>query len=152
MKSKKVQELKMKLKKRRKSARMRGSRTHGWAMKKHKGKGNVGGKGRAGSGKRASQKKTQILNLKEKYFGKKGMKAKRKIIKIINVGDIENNIDKMIAKGKAKRAGDGIEINLPDYKILGDGELSLKLIVHAHAVSSSAKEKIERRGGSVILE
>jgi large subunit ribosomal protein L15 len=33
-------------------------------------------------------------------------------------------------------------------KILGDGELQNKLVVHAHAFSGSAKEKITKAGGT----
>ena len=36
-------------------------------------------------------------------------------------------------------------------KILGDGELSAKLDITAHAFSKSAKEKIEAAGGSVSI-
>ena len=36
-------------------------------------------------------------------------------------------------------------------KVLGDGELKNKLIVHAHAFSASAKEKIAKAGGSFEL-
>jgi large subunit ribosomal protein L15 len=36
-----------------------------------------------------------------------------------------------------------------DVKILGDGELTVKLVVSAHAFSKSAAEKIEAAGGSV---
>jgi large subunit ribosomal protein L15 len=36
-------------------------------------------------------------------------------------------------------------------KLLGDGEVSRKLTVRAHAVSASAREKIEKAGGSVEL-
>ena len=38
-----------------------------------------------------------------------------------------------------------------DVKILGDGELSKKLTVRVHAVSASAREKIEAAGGTVEL-
>jgi large subunit ribosomal protein L15 len=38
-----------------------------------------------------------------------------------------------------------------DVKILGDGELTKKLTVTAHAFSASAREKIEKAGGSVTL-
>jgi large subunit ribosomal protein L15 len=38
-----------------------------------------------------------------------------------------------------------------DVKILGNGELSTKLTVVAHAVSAGAREKIEGAGGSVTL-
>ena len=38
-----------------------------------------------------------------------------------------------------------------DVKILGNGELSTQLTVVAHAVSASAREKIEGAGGTVTL-
>jgi large subunit ribosomal protein L15 len=38
-----------------------------------------------------------------------------------------------------------------DVKILGNGELKKKLSVTAHAVSASAREKIEAAGGSITL-
>lgn len=38
-----------------------------------------------------------------------------------------------------------------DVKILGDGDLTKKLVVTAHAVSGSAREKIEAAGGSITL-
>ncbi len=45
------------------------------------------------------------------------------------------------AHGFVRRAKDPI-------KVLGDGELKIKLVVHAHAFSASAKEKIAAAGGS----
>jgi large subunit ribosomal protein L15 len=36
----------------------------------------------------------------------------------------------------------------PRVKILGDGELTAKLVIHAHAFSASAKEKIAKAGGT----
>ncbi|NTW49595.1 MAG: mitochondrial large ribosomal subunit protein uL15m, partial [Chlorobiales bacterium] len=36
-------------------------------------------------------------------------------------------------------------------KVLGEGELSLALTVTAHAFSKSAKEKIEKAGGKVVV-
>src|SRR5271157_52799 len=45
------------------------------------------------------------------------------------------------AHGFIRRAKDPI-------KVLGDGDLKIKLVVHAHAFSASAKEKIARAGGS----
>ena len=37
-----------------------------------------------------------------------------------------------------------------DVKILGEGELTKSLAVHAHGFSKTAKEKIEQAGGSVV--
>ena len=84
----------MKIKKTKKSKKLRGTTTHGWgARKKHKGSGHRGGFGMAGTGKRADQKKT-LINKKygNKYFGKRGVTSKRtkkKKVKVINIGDIE---------------------------------------------------------------
>lgn len=51
----------------------------------------------------------------------------------------------LVAKGLAsKEAG-----KLPEVKILGNGEISTKVNVVACAVSTSAREKIEKAGGSV---
>jgi large subunit ribosomal protein L15 len=49
-----------------------------------------------------------------------------------------------------KRAG-LIRTMRQDVKILGKGDLTSKLTVVAHAVSASAREKIEAAGGSVTL-
>ena len=46
------------------------------------------------------------------------------------------------AHGFIRRAQDRI-------KVLGDGELTAKIAIHAHAFSASAKEKIAAAGGTV---
>jgi len=72
--------------KRKKVVKYRGSHTHGGgAKKKRRGAGNRGGRGLAGSGKRAHHKKQLIFKLFGKdYFGKKGFYSiRRKKIKAI---------------------------------------------------------------------
>lgn len=132
----------MKLKKGKKSKRQ--SRTHGYgSRKKHRGKGSKGGKGMAGTGKKAGQKKTKIEMLQ--YFGKQGITSRgtaRDKEKVINLRDIEKNLKK--EKNN--------EINLQDYKILGEGEVKEKLIIKARAASKSAREKVEKAGGKIIVE
>ena len=50
--------------------------------------------------------------------------------------------DKRVLKGTAER-----------LRVLGDGDLTKKLTVHAHHFSKSAREKIEKAGGTVeVLE
>jgi large subunit ribosomal protein L15 len=140
----------MKLKKRRKSSRARGLRLGGWAAKKHKGTGNVGGKGMSGSGKRGKQKKTLIIKYFPDYFGKgQRLKSKPYKLKVINVGDIEKQIEKFKKKGMTK---DGVEIRLLEYKVLGDGAISKKLIITAAKFTGSAKEKIEKAGGKALIK
>lgn len=120
---------------------MRGHRTHGFSAKLHKGSGSKGGKGMAGSGKRADQKKTLVLKEYKVYFGRQGFtsrKTKKRKIKFINIQDIETRF----------KPG---EIDLSDYKVLGDGEITNKFIIKANKASVSALEKIKKAGGEIIL-
>jgi len=143
----------MKLKKRRKSSRMhgRGRGSHGRGeRKKGRGSGHRGGKGMAGTGKRADQKKTLMTKLYgHNYFGKQGITSKgtkRDKRKRINLQQIELNLEKY-----AKKTKDGFEIDLGGYKILGTGELKNKLIIKAKEASKSAIDKVESKGGKIIL-
>jgi large subunit ribosomal protein L15 len=134
----------IKIKKRKKSQRLRGTTTHGWgARKKHKGSGHRGGFGMAGTGKRADHKKMLITKkYGNKYFGKQGITSKgtkRDKGKFINLRDIEKKFS-----GKK-------EINLKDYKVLGDGEITKAITIKAQAFTKSAKDKIEKAGGEAIL-
>lgn len=129
--------------KRKKNVKMRGTKTHGHGSKKKwRGSGNKGGKGMAGSGKRADQKKTYILRyFGNEYYGKRGFHSiNKKNIKIINLDKL-NNIDKE-------------EINLKELgytKLLGRGNITKKVKVHIEYASKSAIEKIKEKGGEVIL-
>ncbi len=122
---------------------MRGSRYHGKSAKKHKGKGTSGGKGMSGSGKRADQKKTYVLRYRWPYFGKKARikekkQRKKKGSKQINIGDIQ----------KKYKPG---EIDLSEYKVLGEGEIKDCFIIKARGFSKQAREKIEKAGGKIIV-
>ena len=125
--------------------------THGWgARKKHKKTGHRGGKGMSGSGKRADHKKTLVNKLYgNKYFGKQGITSrgtKRDKGKRINLKQIELEIEKY-----AKKTSKGFEINLKNYKILGEGEIKNKLFITAKQASKSAIEKVKKLGGEIIL-
>ena len=135
-------------KKKVKGQRGLGMGTHGSGARKNKRKsGNKGGTGLAGTGKRADHKKTLVQKLYgHKYFGKGGITAgrnKRDIRKRINVGDI-------LKYGTKK--GDSWEIVLKDYKILGKGDVKEKINLVCLEISKSAKEKIEKVGGSVKIK
>ena len=130
--------------KRKKNNRLRGSNTHSGGMKKkRRGAGNRGGKGMAGSGKRADQKKTYILkHYGTKYFGKYGFHSvNKKIIKIINLDELNN-----FKEG---------EINLKELgynKLLGRGKISKKIKVQVEYASKLVVEKIKEKGGEVITK
>lgn len=66
---------------------------------------------------------------------------------IVNVGQLEKldgdtfTVESLIAAGTLKKVRHGL-------KILGNGELTRKITVHAHVFSKSALEKIQKAGGS----
>jgi large subunit ribosomal protein L15 len=69
----------------------------------------------------------------------------------INIGELEafdtgTTVDEAIL-----RAAGFLKGRADKVKILGDGELTKKLTVRAHAFSKSAQEKIEKAGGSVVV-
>lgn len=137
-----------------KRTRLRGSRTAYWGgRKKHKGTGMRGGAGMSGTGKKAGQKITWVQkNFGNDYFGGEGLKRKTTSLPEINLRDIEKNMASLIKKGKAKETKTGIEIDFSGYKILGEGDIKGKLIITAEKASASAKEKIEKAGGKLILK
>ncbi len=142
----------MNLKKRDKRSRLRGRRRCGYGFgKKHRGKGSKGGKGMAGTGKKAGQKITWVHAKMPDYFGKKGKGffSRARKMPSINIDEIIRNMEKFISEGKAKRISQGTEIDLSNFKILGRGELKEKMIIRAKSFSLSAKEKIEKAGGSI---
>jgi len=138
----------MKVKKGKRFRKFRGSKGCGGGFRqKRRGKGNTGGKGMAGTGKRASQKVQlgQIVARKagfEKYFGKAGYTSASTINKKkdeLNLDDIQK-----VYEGKDK-------IELKGYKILGRGE-GFKAVITANTASASAIEKMEKAGGKIIVK
>ena len=146
----------MKTHKRKKSKGQRGTTRYHGARKKWKSSGHKGGKGMAGSGKRADQKKTLVTKLYgHGYFGKQGITSKgtrRDKRDRINVGTIELNLAKLVKKGVAKKVGEKYEINLSSFKILGVGEVKNKFFITAFEASESAMEKIKKVGGEIIVK
>lgn len=147
----------MRTHKRNKRSRLRGRKTAGYGYrKKHKGgKGETGGRGMAGTGKRAGHKIMWVFKYAPDYFGKRGFASIKKIkikLNVINLDEIEEKIPKFLEKGIAKKTNEGIEVNLLRYKVLGRGNLQTKIILKAFGVSSEAKKKIEATGGKVIIK
>ncbi len=137
----------MKLKKRTKASRIRGGRTCGYGFRqKHKGSGNKGGKGFAGSGKRADHKKQKLLTMAKEagakaYFGKKGFTSRsteKKRTMTINLIAIKRNYDL------------GKTVDLKKYKILGEGD-GFKAVIEAESASKQAIDKMKKAGGDIII-
>jgi len=134
--------------KRKKNSRIRGARTVGWGFRqKHKGHGNKGGFGMAGTGKRADHKKQTALESdtkkKKRYFGKQGVTSRGTAItkyEKINLYAVKDN---MFVKEDCK-------IDLSKHKILGHGD-GFKAEITALAATAGAIEKMEKAGGKINL-
>ena len=143
--------------KRKKSSRLHGSTTHGWgARKKHRGSGNRGGFGMAGTGKRSDGKKTMIWN-NTKYFGKHGFKKKGQITKInpISLNVLQNLIYTFVQEKKIKCEGDTFVVDLGSLgynKLLGTGVINKKMKITVDFASAGAIEKVKQAGGEVVVQ
>src|SRR5687767_6814488 len=73
-------------------------------------------------------------------------------VAVVNLGQIDEAFEKgeevNVETLKAKNVARG---RFDVLKILGDGELKKKLKISAHRFSESAKEKIEKAGGEMVL-
>ena len=135
------------VKKRSKRSRLRGRRTCGYGHKfKHRGKGSKGGKGKAGTGKMAGQKKTFVLRYFPNYLGKHGFKSKNKKLRTINLSQIQEKLDTFLKEGIATKTRSGIEITLKNYKVLSSGNVRSGLIIKAKEFSKKTEEKILASG------
>lgn len=115
------------------------------------GKGHKGQKARAGRGPRPGFEGGQMpLQRRVPKRGFNNIFAKE--IAIVNVSALEDrfedgaviDVEALIAKGLVKETLDGV-------KILGNGDLTKKFTVKVNAYSASAKEKIEKAGGTAEI-
>ncbi len=114
------------------------------------GRGNKGQKSRSGSKRRDWFEGGQMPL--QRRLPKFGFYHYRKVVyQIVNVGDlnrIENKTE--ITPEVLQEAGLIKHANRP-IKLLGDGNLKKKFNVKVHAISKSAKEQVEKLGGTVKL-
>ncbi len=133
-----------------KTKKFRGSRTCGGGTHKNRrGGGNRGGRGNAGGCKHHF-----VKMLKQGLtYGKHGFKTLYKDKTIVNVGEIDEAIEQLLAEGIAEKKEEGYYINLADMgidKVLGAGKVTKPLFIIANEFSDSAKQKIENANGSIL--
>ena len=142
--------------KRKKNSRQRGSKTHGWgAMKKHRGAGNKGGRGKAGTGKRSDCRKPSVWGI-EKYFGKNGFTpiGGSKYVYACNIEMLEQQYQKLLKQGMIKEDKGAVTVDLQELgveKLLSRGHPTKKWNITVKQASANAVEKIKEKGGEVIL-
>ena len=136
----------MRVHKRPKNSRIRGARTVGWGFRqKHKGHGNKGGFGMAGTGKKADHKKQAAVmaDKKKKYFGKQGVTSRGTAVhkyEKINLYAIKDNL--FVKEGQ--------KIDLSKHKILGTGD-GFKAEILALSATKAAIDKMVKAGGKIVL-
>jgi large subunit ribosomal protein L15 len=131
--------------------RKRLGRGHGSGLGKTSGKGHKGQMARSGHKHKEGFEGGQMPFFR--LVPKRGFKnPNRKITAPVNLGLLDATFE------------DGAEVTLQDLlesglvngafdriKVLGDGEISKKLTVTAHAFSASAKAAIEQAGGTCVV-
>ena len=129
--------------------RKRVGRGPGSGKGKTSGKGMMGQKARSGPGPyRTFEGGQNRLVRRMPYL--RGFKNRWRVeYQVINIGDLNDLGDDQEITIEALIEAGAISKNRP-LKILGDGDLSAKLTVHAHKFSGSAREKIEAAGGAVV--
>lgn len=146
----------MKVKKRRKFSRWRGSRVHGRGKKNRtRGSGNQGGVGMSGTGKRGDQKKTLIINMYgNDYFGKSKTLRRGSHFRIqtMTVRSISESIATLVKKGIAKQDKSGYSVDLSAYKIIGNDKPHFALKITAKEATNSAKEAVASAGGEITVK
>ncbi len=131
-------------------ARKRVGRGNGSGSGKTSGRGHKGCKSRAGGGSPFLSEGGQmpiIRRLPKRGFNNANFRTE---YCVVNVGDLDAVFDEgtEITLGSLRQVGLIRKLSEP-VKVLGDGKLSKKFVVHAHKFSGSAEAKITKAGGRV---
>lgn len=136
----------------RKIRKFRGSRTHGWGqISQHRESGSHGGRGNVGGHK---HNWTHTVKYQPNLFGKNGFRCPvSKEVTTINVGDLEQLIEKLPSNEKVTKDESSLSIDLSKLgfdKLLGRGKISKPVIVKIKKYSQSSLKKIEEVNGRII--
>jgi len=136
----------------RKIRKKRGSRTVGYGrIGQHRGGGQRGGHGKAGRHKHLW---SYVLRYEPDYFEKKDFRSPRRLEpNVINVGDVDKEVTRLLDDGKAIKKVNGIHIDLKGLgydKILGSGKVTHPLVLRVDSFSKSAAEKIKKEKGRIL--
>jgi len=131
------------------TSRTRIGRGQGSGLGKTAGKGTKGQQARAGKGKRFGFEGGQMpLQRRLPKVGFRNINATD--FEIVNVGKLNSLPAGTAVTGVSlKAAGIISRIGRDGVKLLGNGELSVKLTVQLEKVSASARAKVEAAGGAV---
>ena len=131
--------------------RKRLGRGSGSGLGKTSGKGNKGQNARSGGGVRPGFEGGQMplyRRIASRGFSNYPFKKVNRVINISDIESVYNNGEKvsmetLLEKSLIRRSDRNV-------KLLGNGDLTKKLEVSLENISASAKEKIEKAGGSIV--
>lgn len=133
--------------------RKRVGRGVGSGLGKTSGRGHKGAKARSGWSRRIGWEGGQMplyRRLPKRGFNNKNFE---KVFTVVNVRDLESfdagatvDLQAVLQKGLTSK-----EKHSDLFKILGEGELTKALTVKVDAITASAREKVERAGGTVLV-
>lgn len=132
----------------------RGSGTGRGSSKKQRGKGNRGGVGKTGLGKKSKHKK---MSVEGTYLGEHGFTRPQELVEdteVINLRDIDQHIERFVEQGYAEQDGQQYVFDAEAAgfgKVLGTGDLTRDIDIKAPAFSAGAREKIEDGGNDAIV-
>ncbi|MEM2207623.1 MAG: uL15 family ribosomal protein [Sulfolobales archaeon] len=145
----------MVVRKKKKSRSMRGIRTHGYgSIGQHRKSGSRGGKGAAGMHK---HKWSWVVKYFPNWYGKHGFTYPIKIreeYRTINVGELSELVKYLESRGEIQKEGEHYVLDLATLgynKLLGRGEIDLKLKVVVYKATREAVEKISKAGGEITI-
>jgi large subunit ribosomal protein L15 len=137
--------------KERKVRKQRGSRYMGWGqVGQHRKSGGRGGKGRAGGRKHFWIRTVKYEPERYKKVGFLPPSAKKPVPQTINVGELEE-LARNVLTDYGVEGGNQLDLTaLGIDKVLGRGRINVPLNIKVAELSSSAQEKIEEAGGSIL--
>jgi len=146
----------MVVRRRKKSRKLRGrTRSMGWGrIGQHRGSGSKGGFGAAGMHKHMW---TWVVKYAPTWFGKHGFNRPPELLAKpmeINVGELDEMVDKLLKEGLAREENGKIVVDLAELgynTLLGKGRVTRPLKVIVPRATEKAIEKIKAAGGEVIL-
>ena len=140
--------------------RKRVGRGEGSGLGKTSGRGENGAGSRSGAKKKIAHEGGQMpIHMRMRKLRGPHMKKSmpfeqfgRTHTQPVNLRDLEQRFDAGAEVNPSELAGRGLATRkgVP-VKVLGQGELSKKLTIHAHGFSKSAREKIEGAGGTCVV-
>lgn len=99
-----------------------------------------------------------MVKYEPEYFRKKGftsLKERGRKINIINVGELDELVDRLAVEKRLERKGKKIFLDLEQLgydKLLGMGKITKPVLVKVASHSEAAAKKIEEAAGQILKE